>query len=106
MIYRIWICGWIGRGGGLLWSPMCLPFNTPRVKTWNHRGRFYFTEKGWDLYGRDICKDAANFGYKNGYNFRVIKRKNPRRSEIVYRDNIQVVLLPPSGNKKYRDKLR
>ena len=78
-----------GGCGGVL----TMPFKAPK-KSFNRRARFYFTEKGWDLYGRDMCKEAYDWGYRNGHNITVIRRKNPRRGEVVYRDDIQVALLP------------
>jgi len=75
-----------------------MPFKGPQ-KRFKRRARFYFTEKGWDLYGRDMCKEAYNWGYRNGHNIIVIRRKNPRRSEIVYRDKIQVAILPECTKK-------
>ncbi len=91
---------------GGCWGVLDMPFKMPKAKYLNRRARFYFTEKGWNLHGRDMCKQAYEWGYRNGYNIRVIRRKNPRRSEIAYRDDIQVSLLPSRGKKKYRDKFR
>ena len=100
MIYRILVSQWDykkGDGhfrlGGAYMGGLPMRFNVPR-KSFSRRARFYFTEKGWDLYGRDICKEAYQYAYRNGHNFRVIRRKNPHRGEVAYRDDIQVALLP------------
>ena len=100
MIYRILVSRldfkkgvFYFRLGGAYMGGLPMRFNVPR-KSFSRRARFYFTEKGWDLYGRDICKEAYQYAYRNGHNFRVIRRKNPHRGEVACRDDIQVALLP------------
>ena len=93
MIYRILVYGDHFRLGSAYMGGLPMRFKAPR-KSFSRRARFYFTEKGWDLYGRDICKEAYQYAYRNGHNFRVIRRKNPHRGEVAYRDDIQVALLP------------
>jgi hypothetical protein len=61
---------------------------TPRLKI--PRSRFYFTELGWRRFGPQIVATAQ----RQGRTVRVIRRKNPRRSQIVYRDAYQVAILP------------
>ena len=78
-------------GGAFPVLPMY--FNAPK-KSFSSRARFYFTQKGWDLHGRDMCKKAYEWGYRNGCNIQVIKRKNPKEGDIAYRDELQVALLP------------
>lgn len=56
----------------------------------NPRARFWFTEAGWHRYGQYVVGEAMH----SGRTYRVIQRKNPPRSEIVYRDKWQVALLP------------
>ena len=80
-------------------GPFCMPFKFPK-KSFSRRARFYFTEKGWNLYGRDMCKQAYEWGYQNGCNIQVIKRKNPHRGEVAYRDDIQVAVLPKRKKNK------
>ena len=63
-----------------------LPY--PRIT--NPRARFYFTEIGWHTYGRHVSAAARHHGHV----VRVIRCKNPDRSQIVYRDDYQVALLP------------
>jgi hypothetical protein len=60
----------------------------PRIT--NRRTRFYFTEEGWQRYGRR----AYQSGIETGAHLTVIRRKNPRRSQVVYRDRWQVAILP------------
>lgn len=66
-----------------------IPF--PRLS--NERARFYFTEAGWRMYGRHIAAAA----YRRGHRIKLIRRKNPARSQIVYQDAYQVALLPSRG---------
>jgi len=61
----------------------------PRKKNINQRARFYFTEKGWQEIGRYLFSDAK----RRGLNPRIIRRKNPKRSAVVYADSYQVALL-------------
>ena len=56
----------------------------------NTRTRFYFTERGWRLYGRHILAE----GRRRGLKIKLIRRKNPRRSQVVYQDAFQVAILP------------
>jgi hypothetical protein len=56
----------------------------------NPRARFYFTELGWKRYGRRMYAAAC----RRGHTIRVVRRKNPARSQIVYRDAYQVAILP------------
>jgi hypothetical protein len=63
-----------------------IPF--PRIT--NPRARFYFTEIGWDTYGRHVAAAAR----QHGHTVRVIRSKNPDRSQIVYQDDYQLAILP------------
>jgi hypothetical protein len=56
----------------------------------NPRVRFWFTERGWRAYGLRVAAGAR----ASGRPYRVIRRKNPSRSAVVYRDDWQVALLP------------
>jgi TusA-related sulfurtransferase len=51
--------------------------------------RFYFTEKGWDVYGRAIVKACQ----KVGQEYRVIRIKE-NSVDVFYKDEIQVVVRP------------
>jgi hypothetical protein len=62
---------------------------TPRLA--NRRARFYFTEVGWKQFGQAILAAAR----EEGRMVRVIRRKNPRKSQIVYQDAYQVAILSP-----------
>jgi hypothetical protein len=63
----------------------------------NPRVRFWFTERGWRTYGRRVAAEAR----ASGRAFRVIRRKNPSRSVVVYRDDWQVALLPHRGRRLF-----
>jgi len=52
--------------------------------------RFWFTERGWRAYGLRVAAGAR----ASGRTFRVIRRKNPPKSTVIYRDDWQVALLP------------
>ena len=56
----------------------------------NPRVRFYFTDLGWRQVGRFVAARARQMGHV----VKIIRRKNPRSSEIVYRDAYQLALLP------------
>ena len=56
----------------------------------NPRVRFWFTERGWRAYGLRVAAGAR----VSGRAFRVIRRKNPPKSMVIYRDDWQVALLP------------
>ena len=62
----------------------------------NPRARFYFTEKGWNKVGRFVTSEAQ----KKGFVMKVIRRKNSAASQIVYRDGLQVALLPGNWRRK------
>ena len=66
------------------WDDLTMPFlHNPRV-------RFWFTERGWRAYGLRVAAEAR----ASGRPYRVIRRKNPARSLVIYRDEWQVALLP------------
>jgi hypothetical protein len=55
----------------------------------NRRARFYFTERGWRKVGRHVTAEARRLGHV----VKVIRRKEPERSQIIYRDALQVAIL-------------
>ena len=62
------------------WGDLPMPMlSNPRV-------RFWFTERGWRAYGLRVAAEAR----ASGRAFRVIRRKNPSRSMVIYRDDWQV----------------
>ncbi len=61
----------------------------------NPRARFYFTEAGWKQFGQAVLAAAK----EEGRMVRVIRRKNPPKSQIVYQDAYQVAILPPSAER-------
>jgi hypothetical protein len=62
----------------------------------NPRARFYFTEAGWQKFGRVLAAEAKS----RGHVVQVIRRKNPRKSQIVYEDEHQVAILPPRRSRE------
>lgn len=58
------------------------------------RARFYFTEAGWAEYGQRVAAAAQ----QQGITIRVLRAKNPARSQIVYQDRFQIVVLPSRNN--------
>jgi len=66
------------------WDDLPMPYLT------NPRVRFWFTERGWRAYGLHVVAKAR----ASGRAYRVIRRKNPPRSMVIYRDEWQVALLP------------
>jgi hypothetical protein len=75
------------------WGDLPMPMLT------NPRVRFWFTERGWRDYGLRVAAGAR----ASGRAYRVLRRKNPPRSVVVYRDDWQVALLP---HRRQPDKLR
>jgi hypothetical protein len=66
------------------WMDMPIP-----KKSINKNCRFYFTEKGWNIYGRAIIKACQNAGQE----YRVIRIKE-NSVDVYYKDEIQVVVRP------------
>lgn len=56
----------------------------------NVKARFYFTEAGWQHAGRVIAGEAR----RRGHVVRVIRRKEPDSSQVIYRDKLQLAVLP------------
>ena len=77
--------------GGLMWA-----LHLPAPDFDNPKARFWFTEAGWDQVGRELVAE----GRRRGYVIKVIRRKNPRRSQIVHQDAWQLALLPLRGDRK------
>jgi hypothetical protein len=69
---------------------LAMGFKAPDVKHVNPRARFYFTEWGWEVFGRKLYTLAIQRGYAP----KVIRLKNPKRSDVVYVDSYQVAILP------------
>lgn len=95
MIYRIILrntClpSWLHPFGNEFNDEMIKMGLKPPKKIINQRARFYFTERGWDVCGRHLVKIAK----RRGLYPKVIKRKNPKRSDVCYFDSLQVALLP------------
>lgn len=78
-----------GAGYGLLADVMMAHGLHAPVVT-NARARFYFTEAGWQQVGRHVAAAARRLGHV----VRVLRRKNPAPSQVIYRDPLQVAVLP------------
>jgi hypothetical protein len=60
------------------------------AETSQWRDHFFFTEAGWKRYGRHVYAAAR----RRGHRLRLIRRKNPAPSQVVYRNAFQVAILP------------
>ena len=78
-----------GRFGGA-WCCGNLEMNMEAPKRpVNPKAKFYLTELGYRKFSKDIIRSAKQ--YKQP--LKVIKRKNPKRSQVVFRDKYQVAIL-------------
>ena len=68
----------------------------------NRRARFYFTEAGWEKVGKRLASDAK----RNGYTVKVIRRKEPKESQVIYRDELQIAILSIKADKRLRSRLK
>lgn len=68
----------------------------PPARLDNQKTRFYFTEKGWREAGRRIAVEARD----RGHAVRVIRLKEPHESQVVYRDEMQIAMLPSRRKKR------
>jgi hypothetical protein len=103
MIYRILCDGRCVRGQRLLGAFSAGVDGFDRLKTpliRNKRARFYFTEEGWRLLGRQVAANAR----KAGRAVRVLRRKSPDPAQVVYEDEFQVAILPRKGMPRKRRK--
>lgn len=62
----------------------------------NKKARFYFTEEGWRRAGRFIAAEAKRVGHV----VRCTCRKEPAPSQVVFRDENQVAILPARRPKR------
>ena len=74
--------------GGMMWE-----LHLPVPDITNTRARYWFTQRGRDRFGRALASE----GRLRGYLIKVIRRKNPRRSQIVFADTRQMAVLPDKG---------
>jgi hypothetical protein len=81
---------WAAGAGDGPWE--LLPGPSPKQRI-NPRARFYFTEKGWQQVGRVAARNLLKHR-KQGVIVRVLRRKNPDPSQVVYEDELQVAILP------------
>jgi hypothetical protein len=68
----------------------------------NRRARFYLTQAGWDKIGRRLAAEAK----RHGRSVKVIRRKDPKESQVVYRDELQIAVLPARVEKRLSSKLK
>jgi dTDP-4-amino-4,6-dideoxygalactose transaminase len=62
-----------------------------RVPSYIHpRAKFWFTELGYNVVGKEIVR----FLSLKGENVRVLKKKNPKRSDVAWGDAYQLAVLP------------
>lgn len=62
----------------------------------NKRARFYFTELGWHKVGQHVYAEAK----RRGHVVSVLRRAEPKASQVVYRDEWQVAILPDQPKPK------
>ena len=86
---------WIHPSLGGAWERGCLGVEvpSPRAVIHNPRARFWFTERGFHRFGPGIVAEAR----REGQVLAVMRRKEPSRSQVVYRDEWQVAILPDKG---------
>ena len=65
-------------------------YELPAPKITNPRARFYFTEQGWQRVGRFVAEHAR----QTARIVKVVRRKNPDASQIIYADAWQMAILP------------
>jgi hypothetical protein len=75
-------------------------FNLDMPEIKNPRTRFYFTEKGWHELGKAIVAQAR----RDGVHLRILRRKNPRPSQIIFEDDLQIAILPQKDLPRRRRK--
>ena len=68
----------------------------------NRRARFYFTQAGWEKVGRRLAAEAK----RHGHSVKVIRRKEPRESQVVYRDELQIAILSTRPENRRSSKLK
>lgn len=83
------------KGPGSALADIMWEMHLPAPDLSNPRVRFYFTKLGW----RKIGRLMASAGKKRGYLVKVIRRRTPQRSQIVYRDKLQMTILPDKRKK-------
>lgn len=84
--------------GGFRAGPGGFALVAPDIQ--NAKARFYFTEKGWREIGKPVVAQAR----REGHRIRIYKRKNPTRSQVVYKDELQVAILPRKNIPRKRRK--
>lgn len=110
MIYRILIDQWffipgllpdrsnaqasrMGGAAGGLWNSLGQTMDDCGLRApslSNPRARFYFTEAGWKQVGLAVAARARRLGHV----VRVMRQKEPLASQVIYRDTLQLAILP------------
>jgi hypothetical protein len=83
------------KGAAVGLSDLMWKLKLPAPLITNPRARFYFTELGWRKIGCVLASEAK----KRGHVVQVMRRKNPRRSQIVFADKLQMAILPTKNQK-------
>lgn len=84
---RFWKSGLTGYGNPAVWDAW-VEMNSPR-RSINKNVRFYFTEAGWQRYGRKTIEACQQVGQR----YRVLRIKE-NSVDVVYRDEFQVAVRP------------
>lgn len=94
MIYRLlveddWFHDRLKPAGNIMGQQMCaLGLGGAKKWYWQTNCKFFFTEKGWKEVGKKLAGEAIRAGLQ----IKILKLKNPKRSEILYKDAMQVVV--------------
>ena len=71
-----------------------MPLPPPWVAEKHPEGRYWFTEQGWQRFGRHLLHDAQKRATQTKGVMRLLQRRDPRPDEIIWQDEWQVVLRP------------
>ena len=75
-------------GGAWMCGALDMEMNAPKIRV-NPKAKFYLTELGYKKFAKAIISSAKI--YKQI--LKVISRKNPKRSQICYKDKYQVAII-------------
>jgi hypothetical protein len=102
MIYRILCDGRDPLSGRTrfsgAWSAGVGGFEALNMPSVCQRWRFYFTELGWRHIGLAVVRKAR----AEGRVVKIIRRRNPARSQVAYADDYQLALLPHATSRRRR----
>ena len=89
-----------GYGGACTVGGLQLPRIIPFPLLRDLRAKFYFTEEGYKAVSKHLNEQAKFYGI----GLRVIKRKTPKKSQVVYSDKYQVAIIEKEKKKRNRKK--